>query len=166
MCNALLCLHGFPCALSVIGKELIACETAVESFLSILSLVGGPNEKNRAKIFLKSINILPDLSSSEENTLWSGNIKLRSGKKIQNRTFKIFTFGIYHKAITITANKKAADAAKIQVAINFRRLPITYAHNNTVICLCFVFQGFSIPVIIHEARALSEQKQETAQAIE
>lgn len=99
----------------VIGKELIACETARESFLSILNVVGGPNEKIRADKLLKSITFLRDVNEIEENSLWSGNVKLRLGKKIQQRTYKVFTFGMYHKAITVTANKAAAEAAKMQV---------------------------------------------------
>lgn len=64
---------------------------------------------------MKSIKFLPDVNEIEENSLWSGNVKLRLGKKIQHRTYKVFTFGMYHKAITVTANKAAAEAAKMQV---------------------------------------------------
>lgn len=95
---------------------MIACETAINSFLTILKVVGGPNEQARANIFLNSVNVLPDLDSSQESSLWSNNVKLCLGKKIQKRTFNIFTFGLFHKAITVTANKGAADAAKMQVS--------------------------------------------------
>lgn len=102
------------------GKELIACETARESFLSILDIVGGPNERMRGKQFLSSIKILPDLEEMEEISIWSENTfshadELRLGKKIQKRTYKIFTFGMFHKAMTVTANKGAIEAAKMQV---------------------------------------------------
>lgn len=56
----------------------------------------------------------PDLNESEENTLWLGN-KLCLGKKIQERTHKILTFGVYHTAVTVTANKAALKAAEMQV---------------------------------------------------
>lgn len=114
------------------GKELIACETATNSFLDILSTVGGRNETLRASQLLKMITVLPDLSENEENTYWSDH-KLKMGKKITKRTFKIITFGMFHKAITVTANKGAVEAAKKQ--------------------------GIFIPAVIHEARALTEQKQ-------
>ncbi|XP_031632321.1 UPF0415 protein C7orf25 homolog [Contarinia nasturtii] len=122
------------------GKELIACTTAKESFLRILSVVGGPNEQKRAKKFLRSITILHDLNEDEEEFLWSSQkSRLCLAKKIQNRTYKIFSFGMYHKAFTVTANKSAIEAAKMQ--------------------------GLSIPAIIHEARALTEQKQYTAKKV-
>ncbi|XP_055305654.1 UPF0415 protein C7orf25 homolog isoform X2 [Sitodiplosis mosellana] len=101
------------------GKELIACETAKDSFLSILNVVGGPNEKIRASKLLNSVTFLPDINEIEENSLWSGNVKLRLGKKIQHRTYKVFTFGMYHKAITVTANKGAAEAAKMGSAFRW-----------------------------------------------
>lgn len=96
------------------GKELIACETAKNSFLEILHNVGGPKEKERGQKLLETITILPDLSEYEENSVWSQQ-KLQSGKKIQKRSYKIFTFGMFHKAITVTANKGFVEAAKMQV---------------------------------------------------
>lgn len=33
----------------IIGKSLIACQTAVDDFRSIVEVVGGPNEKERAR---------------------------------------------------------------------------------------------------------------------
>lgn len=148
---------------SITGKELIACKTAEQSFLSILNVVGGPNEKRRAKQFLNTVTILDDLTEDEEKSLWSllGCERLRLAKKIQNRTYKIFSFGMYHKAITVTANKGAIEAAKMQVT-----------HLNIILFInCFnelniSVQGLSIPAIVHEARALTEQKQSTACKIE
>lgn len=96
------------------GKHLIACKSAVKSFLNILHTVGGPNEIIRGENLLKMITIYPDLNDIQENTLWSGN-KLCIVKKIQERTRKILTFGVYHKALTVTANKSAVIAAEIQV---------------------------------------------------
>lgn len=79
-----------------------------------MNTVGGPNEKTRGENLLNSITVLPDLIENEEKLIWSGR-KLSLGKKIQIRTKKIFTFGVYHKAITVTANKSAIEAAKMQV---------------------------------------------------
>lgn len=115
---------------------MIACETARDSFLTILNVVGGPNEKDRASRLLNSITFLPDINDVDENSLWTRNVKLRLGKKIQQRTYKVFTFGMYHKAITVTANKGAAEAAKMQVNL----LPmfdlmdtISIFHKNTIV---------------------------------
>lgn len=62
--------------------------------------------------------MLPDLNEIEENSLWFGK-KLKLGKKIQERTHKIFAFGVYHKAITVTANKGAVEAVKMQVNYSY-----------------------------------------------
>lgn len=82
--------------------------------MEILKTVGGPKEKERGQKLLETIKILPDLSEYEENLLWSEK-KLRMGKKIQKRSYKIFSFGMYHKAMTVSANKGFIEAAKMQV---------------------------------------------------
>lgn len=96
------------------GKELIACESAVSSFLTILRTVGGPNEKLRSENFLPRIKVYPDLSAEQEKSLWRV-AKLQVGGKIRERTFNVIAFGLYHKALTVTANKGAIEAAKMQV---------------------------------------------------
>lgn len=101
-----------------IDKELIACQSAVDSFLSILNVVGGPNEKARSDKFLPTINVYPDLTEEEENALWSMK-QLRIGGKINERTHKIISFGMYRKALTVTANKGAIEGAKMQVNLIF-----------------------------------------------
>lgn len=98
------------------GKHLIVCESARNSFEDILNLLGGPNEKSRGQKLLKMIDVLPDLNSNEEKMVWNGK-KLRLGRKIQERTHKIFSFGLYHKAVTVTANKAAIRAVNMQVII-------------------------------------------------
>lgn len=116
-------------------KELIASEIAKNSFLEILNVVGGPNEKVRADEFLKRIQFHRDLTQDEVDSLWTAN-PLSIVGKIRDRTFQILAFGLHHKALTVTANKGAIEAARQQ--------------------------GMNIPCVIHEARALSEQKQATA----
>lgn len=98
------------------NNELIACETAIESFQTILKTVGGDNEKKRSELFLNRINVLPDLMPNEENETLQ-KYKLQLSGKIRDRTYKIITFGLHHKAVTITANKGAIEAAKMQVMI-------------------------------------------------
>lgn len=96
------------------GKELIACQTAKNSFLEILTNVGGPKEKERGQQLLETITVLPDLNEYEESLVWSER-KLQMGKKIQKRSYKIFSFGMFHKALSVTANKRFIEAAKMQV---------------------------------------------------
>lgn len=93
---------------------MIACETAIDSFRTILNVVGGQNEKNRAETFLKMIKVYPDLTEEEINSVWPRG-RLGIGGKIRRRMFTIITFGLFHKAITVTANKGALEAAKMQV---------------------------------------------------
>lgn len=77
-------------------------------------MVGGQNEKKRAETFLKMIKVYPDLTEQEENNVWQRS-RLVIGGKIRQRMFTIITFGLFHKAITVTANKGALEAAKMQV---------------------------------------------------
>lgn len=118
-----------------LDKQLIACEMAKTSFLEILDVVGGPNEKARAAEFLKNVQFHRDLADSEVDALWTSN-RLSVVGKIRDRTYHILAFGLHHRALTVTANKGAIEAARQQ--------------------------GMNIPCVIHEARALSEQKQATA----
>lgn len=51
------------------GKELFACETAVQDFQTILATVGGPNEKARAELLLQTLEIVSDRPSDRANQL-------------------------------------------------------------------------------------------------
>lgn len=113
-------------------KELICCETALSSFREILELLGGENEKTRAEEFLKKVTILPDVLA--ENIL-----NLIKSAQIKERSLKIFAFGVFHEATTVTSN------------LGFSRS----AH----------MQNISIPVFVHSARALTERKQASGQRI-
>lgn len=61
------------------------------------------------------------------------------GGKINPRSLKIFAFGINMKALTVTSNKGFIRSAKMQ--------------------------GINVPVFIHQARALTESKETTAQRL-
>lgn len=110
------------------GKRLIACDSAVKSFEEIVQLLGGQNEKQRAQEFKKRIEIFPDVEFPEEII----NIELSS--HIKERSRRIFAFGIYHEAITVSSNRGFIRAAKMN-------------------------KNFDIPMIAHSARALTENKQ-------
>jgi hypothetical protein len=117
------------------NKRLICCETAVNSFNEILTLLGGLGEKKRAAEFLERIEILPDVTEIPQELS-----KLnKCGKKIKPRSLKIFGFGLTHKVLTMTANEGFYRSAKMQ--------------------------GIDVPVYLHEARALTEQKEGSAKLL-
>lgn len=109
------------------GKKLIACETAVKSFDEIIKLLAGPNEKRRAEEFKSRITVLPDVEHPEEI------INLDLSAQIKERSRKIFAFGIFHEAVTVSSNCGFKRAAKMK--------------------------NLFIPMINHSARALTELKQ-------
>lgn len=111
-----------------VGKKLICCETAVNSFREIMNLLGGPGEKKRSEEFLNKVTILPDVEVSDE--LATINVT----GQIKERSLKFFSFGIRHKAINVTANEGFYRSVKMQ--------------------------GVDMPVFLHEARALTELKEQ------
>lgn len=104
-----------------VGKELICCETASKSYEEICATVGGPNEKIRAEEFVKRITVLPDVPIPAELA------KLNVSGQIKPRSLLVFSFGIAHKALTVTANKSFIRSAKMQVC------------QQTFSFLCFAF---------------------------
>lgn len=109
------------------GKQLICCETAMNSFDEIIRLLAGPNEKVRAEELKKRLDILPDVDCPENI------IKLDLSAQIKERSRKIFAFGVFHEAVTITSNNGFKRSAKMQ--------------------------NLDIPTVVHGARALTENKQ-------
>lgn len=92
-----------------LGKRLICCETASSSFAEICQLLGGEGEKIRANEFMQRVEVLPDALIPIEMT------KLNVGGKIKERSLVIFSFGIAHKALTVTANEGFIRSARMQV---------------------------------------------------
>lgn len=110
------------------GKRLIACETAVNSFKDIINIVGGEKERKRAEEFITKIEVLPDI---EDVNQVIKNVELTC--HIKERSLKIFAFGIYHTAVTVTSNFGFARAIKMK--------------------------NLEIPMIFHSARTLTEIKE-------
>lgn len=110
-------------------KKLICCETAVKSFQDILNFLGGEKEKERAKLFLESISILPDTEETPDEFC---DVLITA--QVKERSLRIFSFGIVHKTITVTSNEGFYRSVKMQ-------------------------GGLDIPVFLHEARALTEMKE-------
>ena len=115
-----------------LGRSLFSCQTAVQDFEKIVSIVGGNEEKDRAKQLLKGIFVVPDLSSSKCN-------KLQESARINPRMRTIFGTGDSIKAVTCTANNGFVRASK-QAGVEF-------------------------VAFVHPARALTEQKQDSADSV-
>lgn len=109
------------------GKQLICCATAVKSFDEIIELLAGPCEKFRAEELKQKLIMLPDVEHPEKI------INLELSSQIKERSRKIFAFGIFHEAVTISSNVGFKRAAKMK--------------------------NLDIPMITHSARALTENKQ-------
>uniref|UniRef100_H2ZJG9 DUF1308 domain-containing protein n=1 Tax=Ciona savignyi TaxID=51511 RepID=H2ZJG9_CIOSA len=114
------------------GKKLIACETAIKSFQTIVCTIGGVKEKERTETLLKKIEVVPDIMSER-------TISLKSSGKINQRSKIIFGSGDYHKATTVTANTGYVRAA--------------------------LQNGVQYSTFIHEARALTENKEKGAKLL-
>lgn len=65
---------------------------------------------------------------------------IRVGGKIKPRSLQIFAFGLQHEAITVTSNEGFVRAARMQ--------------------------GLEVPVTVHDARALTEEKEQGARLLE
>jgi len=107
-------------------KTLVCCESAVRDFKSIISCLGGENERIRAQDFLERLTVVPDQESTQiKNLEFSG--------KIKDRSRAIFGTGDSMKIVTVTANSGFVRAAS--------------------------GQGVNLAVVLHESRALTEDKQ-------
>lgn len=116
------------------GKRLICCETAYKSFEEIISLLAGPQEHKRAAELMQTVEVLPDVSTVPDELA-----VIKFSGKINQRSLKIFAFGMQMKAVTVTSNKAFVRSAKMQ--------------------------GINIPVFTHQARALTEAKESSATLI-
>ncbi|KIH69522.1 hypothetical protein ANCDUO_00128 [Ancylostoma duodenale] len=129
------------------GREWIICRTAHDSVRDILSTVGGESEKKRMEELFKKVRLVEDAVSEKTATLkhsdrinqrsmasfryCSGSFACESLEHIGTRI--IFGSGDHYRAVTATANKHFVSSA--------------------------YHQGVSFDVILHESRALSEQKE-------
>ncbi|XP_048858112.1 UPF0415 protein C7orf25 homolog [Brienomyrus brachyistius] len=89
------------------GKELFACQSAVQDFQVILDTLGGPGERKRAEQLLARLQVVPDKPS--ERTL-----RLVTSSKVNRRSLMIFGTGDSLQAITMTANSGFVRAAANQ----------------------------------------------------
>lgn len=89
------------------GKDLIACQSAISAFETILETIGGPNEKQRARLLLGQIRVVDDLVSDRVS-------HLKQSSQIRPRSKVIFGTGDSERAVTVTANASFVRAAAQQ----------------------------------------------------
>lgn len=116
------------------NRRLICCDTARQSFEEIVTLLGGPRERERTQKFLERVDVLRDVEEVAEDLA-----ELKVGGRIKPRSLKIFAFGLAHRAVTVTSNEGFIRAARMQ--------------------------GIDVPVFVHEARALTEEKEKTGKRV-
>lgn len=111
------------------GKDVVVTQMAVEKFLNIVRIVGGPKEQERARMMLppenQKIRVVPNAPSALLQTFTAPRVKE------QHRV--IFGTGHALKATTATANAAFAATAKER--------------------------GIFLSLYMHPARALTEQKE-------
>ncbi|KAL0966904.1 hypothetical protein UPYG_G00302050 [Umbra pygmaea] len=89
------------------GKELYACQSAVQDFRVILDTLGGPNEKARADELIGQLCVVPDQPSERTH-------RLTASSKVNHRSLMIFGTGDALRAVTMTANSGFVRAAANQ----------------------------------------------------
>jgi len=94
------------------NKELICCETAWKSFVDIIKLLGGENERRRMEELKLRLTVLPDVQNPEQV------LPIEVSAQIKERSRLIFAFGVAHRAVTVTSN------AGFKRACNMRNLMI------------------------------------------
>lgn len=89
------------------GKELFACQSAVQDFRTILDTLGGPGERERAEKLLARLTVVPDQPSERTQ-------RLVASSKVNHRSLMIFGTGDTLRAVTMTANSGFVRAAANQ----------------------------------------------------
>lgn len=98
----------------------MCCQTAYDSFMTILSVVGGKEERKRGEEFLRRLTIVPDSPSAR-------SLSLQPMGKITKRAIIIFGTGDHLEIPTVTANVGFVRAAEHRVnEIEFNLYTICY----------------------------------------
>lgn len=96
------------------GKRLVCCQLAYDAFQNILTVLGGPHEREIAAEFLKSVTVYPNV-----DTIPAEFSNIRFTANVNERSLKIFSFGMERKIFTVTSNKAFVRSAKMQVSVSF-----------------------------------------------
>ncbi|CAH2071675.1 unnamed protein product, partial [Iphiclides podalirius] len=118
------------------GKALVCCRTAWDDFEKIVNTLGGPLEKARTASLKEIVSVHPDDSGGSDDYPRQ-NLKVRGHVRLRSKI--IFNFGHRLKALTVSANDGFVRAA--------------------------LQQGVTYAAFIHESRALTEGKEESATKI-
>ncbi|KAH8315779.1 hypothetical protein KR067_001906 [Drosophila pandora] len=116
------------------GKKLVCCQLAYDAFQNILDIVGGQEERKRAEELMKRVTVYPDVESIPEEFS-----HIRFTANVNERSLKIFSFGMARQIFTVTSNKAFVRSAKMQ--------------------------GINVPVFVHASVALTEGKQANAKPL-
>ncbi|KAL4711706.1 hypothetical protein ACJJTC_003473 [Scirpophaga incertulas] len=119
------------------GKNLVCCQTAWDDFQKIVDILGGPMERSRAIELKEIITVFPDTYGGEDDYPRK-NLKVRGHVRLRSKI--VFNFGHRIKALTVSANEGFVRAA--------------------------LQQGVSYAAFLHESRALTEGKQDSATMIQ
>lgn len=95
------------------GKTLVCCQLAYDAFQSILDIVGGEGERKRAEELMKRVTVYPDVETIPEEFS-----HIRFTANVNERSLKIFSFGMARQIFTVTSNKAFVRSAKMQVCMN------------------------------------------------
>lgn len=98
------------------NKHLYVCQTALHDFQSIVNIVGGPTERQRAAKLLDRVMVVPDQPSDR-------SLSLPVTSTIRPRARTVFGTGDNLKAVTTTANAGFVRAAA-QAGVDF----VTFLH--------------------------------------
>ncbi|KAK3861487.1 hypothetical protein Pcinc_032559 [Petrolisthes cinctipes] len=88
------------------GRELMACQEAVDHFMTIIGNIGGPEEQARAKDLVARLTVVPG-SDFLKN-------KVHLGGKVRELARMVFGTGHVHRAITVSSNGNFVRSAAQQ----------------------------------------------------
>ncbi|XP_042868580.1 UPF0415 protein C7orf25 homolog isoform X2 [Penaeus japonicus] len=88
------------------GRELMACQEAVDHFTEIVNIIGGEGEKSRAKELVSRLTIVPGQDPFQERVKLGGKVRLLSRM--------IFGTSEAHRAVTVTSNQQFVRSVENQ----------------------------------------------------
>lgn len=104
-------------------KRLVCCQLANDAFQNILNVLGGPSERKLAEELMKRVTVYPDVE-----TIPPEFSNIRFTAKVNERSLKIFSFGMDRKIFTVTSNKAFVRSAKMQVSVIFIMIKANFSY--------------------------------------
>lgn len=113
------------------GREMMACQEAVDHFTEIVRIIGGEGEKIRAKELVSRLTIVPGQDTFQE--------KVKLGGKVRLLSRIIFGTSEAHRAVTVTSNRhfvRSVENQGIRPAVFFHEpRALTEQKQNTAVPL-------------------------------